>query len=356
MGLARYLLCVYYTIIVSPLSIINLLCYGEAMDKGFWGKLKKPIMVLAPMADVTDAAFRKIIAKYGKPDVFVTEFTSADGLCSAGKEHLLLNFKFSKEERPIIAQLFGAHPDKMFEAARLVRELGFDGLDINMGCPDRSVVKQGSGGALIKTPKLAQEILRAAQEGAKGIPVSVKTRLGFSKDELDTWLPILLECNPAAVTIHARTVKEMSLVPARWQRVHDAIAIRNALKSETLILGNGDALDVADAKKKAKASGADGVMLGRAIFGNPWLFSNSQEFENELEGEMIKRKLTVLLEHVKLFDTYFRGKKNFAIMKKHFKAYISGFDNAKEFRITLMEAKDEKEVKSILQKGIKTLI
>lgn len=336
------------------------------MQQGFWGKLKKPFFALAPMADVTDAAFRKIIAKYGKPDVFWTEFTSADGLMSAGQEKLLHNLKYSREERPIVAQLFGAIPEKMYEAAKLVRKLKFDGLDINVGCPDRSIVKQGAGGALIKDPRLALEIIRAAQDGAGDLPVSVKTRLGFSKDILGEWLPMLLGTNLAAITIHARTVKELSLVPARWERIRDAVSIRDRMKSETLIIGNGDVKDLADARKKARESSADGVMLGRAIFGNPWLFANVARAKHDghiehpeaSEGHIpqIKEKLLVLIEHTKLFEKYFKGVKNFANMKKHFKAYVSGFDGAKELRARLMEeANTGREVERLLKDAIKRL-
>ena len=179
----------------------------------FWEKLNKPIFVLAPMADVTDAAFRRIIAKYGKPDVFWTEFVSADGLTLApeeGRKKLLRDLEYSESERPIVAQFFTSNPENMKKAAELAVELGFDGIDINMGCPDKSVEKQKAGAALIKNPKLAREIIRAAKAGAGSLPVSVKTRLGYNKDELETWLPELLAEEPAVVTIHARTRKEMS--------------------------------------------------------------------------------------------------------------------------------------------------
>lgn len=298
------------------------------------------------MADVTDAAFRELFAKYGKPDVIFTEFTSADGLCSPGREKLLINFKYSKNEHPIVAQLFSANPEKMREAAKLVKDLGFDGVDINMGCPDRSIVKQGAGGAMIKTPQLAREVIRAAIAGAGGLPVSVKTRVGFSKDILEEWLSELLKEDLAAITIHARTVKELSLVPARWERVAEAVKIRNAMKSQTLIIGNGDVSDVAHARELVKESGADGVMLGRAMFGNPWLFSG------RTTSPTVKEKLDVLIEHTELFEKYFSGKKNFSVMKKHFKAYVSGFDGAKELRTELMECNNAVEVKKVLQRYI----
>ncbi len=305
--------------------------------RDFWKQLKKPFFVLAPMADVTDSVFREIIAKYGKPHVFVTEFTSADGLMSAGREKLMHNLRFTQGERPIIAQFFSAKPEQIKGASALARERGFDGVDINMGCPDRAVVKQGAGGALIRTPKLARELIRAAKEGAVDIPVSVKTRLGFNKDTLEEWLPELLAEHPAVVTIHARTVKELSKVPARWERIRDAVAIRDSLGSETLIVGNGDVANLADARRKAEETGADGVMLGRAIFGNPWLFSESGNAPNEHE------KLRVLVEHANLFETYFKDIKSFAVMKKHFKAYVNGFDGARDLRIVLMEGDDTAE-------------
>jgi tRNA-dihydrouridine synthase len=223
-------------------------------------------MVLAPLADVTDAAFRRVIAKYGKPDVLWTEFVSADGLCHPqGRGRLLNDLIYTESERPIVAQLFSSRPDKMREAAALVRELGFDGLDINMGCPDKTVEKQGAGAALIKTPSLALEVIAAAKEGAGGLPVSVKTRVGYKRDELDTWLPKLLSVEPAVITIHARTREEMSKVPARWEAVQRAVAMRNAAGSQALIFGNGDVASVAHARQLAAETGADEIHVPTAV-------------------------------------------------------------------------------------------
>lgn len=317
------------------------------MKENFWHKLKKPIMVLAPMANVTDAAFRRVIAKYGKPDVTWTEFVSADGLFLGGKEILLRDLEFSEGERPIVAQFFTSKPEMMEQAAKLACELGFDGIDINMGCPDRGVERQGAGAALIKNPKLAREIIRAAKKGAGDLSVSVKTRIGYNKNELETWLPELLAEDPAVVTIHARTRKEMSKVPARWSEVKRAVEIRDSMKSKTLILGNGDALDIEDAKKKVEETGCDGVMLGRAIFGNPWLFSKKENKTVDIE-----EKLEVMLEHTELFQKLLGDIKNFAIMKKHYKAYVNGWDGAKELRIKLMETSNFDEVKEIVENYI----
>lgn len=189
------------------------------MAKGFWATLRRPFFVLAPMANVTDAAFRRLIATYGKPDVFYTEFVSADGLCSPGRAAVLRDLVFSEAERPIVAQIFGANPDRIFRAAEIVRGLGFDGLDLNMGCPDRNVEKQGAGAALMKNPKLARDIIRAAKAGAGPLSVSIKTRTGYQQHEVATWLPELLAEEPAAIVIHARTRQEMSDVPAHWEAV-----------------------------------------------------------------------------------------------------------------------------------------
>ncbi|MEI6490456.1 MAG: tRNA-dihydrouridine synthase [bacterium] len=307
-----------------------------------WQKLKKrPLYVLAPMADVTDCAFRAIIAKYGKPDITWTEFVSADGLVRAtpeGKKKLLKDLEYTESERPIIAQLFGSNVENMEKASMLCKELGFDGIDINMGCPDKSIEKQGAGAGMIKNPKKAQEIIRAAMTA--GLPVSVKTRIGYNKNELDTWLPAILETKPALVTIHARTRKEMSLVPADWNQVKKAVEIRNQLSPETLIFGNGDTTSIEDAKMKAEFSGADGVMLGRAIFGAPWLFSEKKFSLHE--------RLDIMVEHTKLFEEKLGGIKNFAIMKKHYKAYVNGFDGAGDLRGHLMTAENAWEVENIV--------
>lgn len=313
----------------------------------FWKNLPKPFFVLAPLANVTDAAFRRMIAKYSKtagPHVFYTEFVSADGLMKGNREVLMKDLIFSEAERPIVAQFFTGSPEMMERAAALAAELGFDGVDINMGCPDRSIEKAGGGAALIKNPKLAQELIAAAKRGAPNLPVSLKTRLGYNKDILEEWLPALLSAEPVAVAIHARTRKEMSKVPARWERVKKAVEIRDAMKSKTLIIGNGDLKDLNDAKEKIKESGADGAMLGRAIFGRPWLFSNSYEYENTAS------RLQIMVEHTKLFEELLGNVKNFAIMKKHFKAYCEGFPGAKELRIKLMETENAVQVEDIVKK------
>lgn len=311
----------------------------------FWEKLPKPFFVLAPMADVTDAVFRRIICKYGKPDVFWTEFVSADGLASPGRDALKIDLWYTEEERPIVAQLFSAHIDEMREGARLCAELGFDGIDINMGCPDRSIEKQGAGAAMIKNPESARNIIQAVKDGikdaGKDIPVSVKTRVGYNKVQIDEWIPFLLAQDIAVLTIHARTRKEMSDVPARWEHVKQVVEIRDAMGVKTKIIGNGDVRNIAEAKLRVEETGCDGVMLGRAIFGNPWLFA---------EGvPTVEEKLRVMIEHTKLFEKLLGKYKNFAIMKKHYKAYVNGFDGAKELRVKLMEAENASEIEALIK-------
>ncbi|MEJ0002109.1 MAG: tRNA-dihydrouridine synthase [bacterium] len=314
------------------------------------------------MADVTDCAFRQMIAAYGKPDVFWTEFVAADGLAHpVAREKLLIDLKYGENERPIVAQIFGSKPDNIREAAKLCKELGFDGIDINMGCPDKSVEKQCAGAAMIKDPTLAKAVIRAAKEGAGDLPVSVKTRIGYNKNEIETWIRGLLSENIAALTVHLRTRKEMSNVPAHWDYMKRIVEIRDEVSPDTLILGNGDVMNLDEAKQRVAETGCDGVMLGRAIFGNPWLFAEHSPLEffvpeglassperpkegagaknSEGRSEALKERLGAMIEHTKIFEEMLGQYKNFAIMKKHYKAYVNGFDGAKELRMKLMEAK-----------------
>ncbi len=311
---------------------------------GFWDRLPRPFFVLAPLANITDYSFRQFITRYRKPDVLWTEFVAADGLCHPkGREALIRDLRFDDNERPIVAQLFTGHPENMFEAAKLVKSLGFDGIDINMGCPDKNVMKQGAGAACMKDPALAQAVIRAAMEGVRAdgtepLPVSVKTRLGYSRDELEAWLPKVFETKPAAVTLHLRTKKEMSLVPAHWDRMTDAVALRDAVSPETLIIGNGDVKSIAEARKKCAETGCDGVMIGRGVFGNPWLFDESKT------SVTVRERLEAILVLTELFAETWGDTKSFELLKKHFQAYIVGFPGARELRRELMECHTAAEV------------
>ena len=319
-------------------------------------------MVVAPMADVTDAAFRRMIAKYsaherkdgtiGGPDVMWTEFVAADGLMRAtpeGKKKLLADLWFAEEERPIVAQLFSSNEEYMEKAAALAVELGFDGIDLNMGCPSNTIERQGCGAAMIKDPAKARAVIRAAKRGAGNLPVSVKTRLGYNKNEIETWVPEILSEEPAVLTVHARTRKEMSKVPAQWEKVKRVVEIRNELGSSALIIGNGDVSSVADAHEKIAFSGADGAMLGRAIFGNPWLFHP----EKDLSNVPLEERLRVMIEHTKLFEELLHFK-NFATMKKHYKAYVNGFEGAAQLRATLMEQNTAAEIEQVVHSFLQT--
>ncbi len=388
----------------------------------FWEHVPRPCFVLAPMANVTDSVFRSMIAKYGKPDVMWTEFVSADGLCSPGRDRLMHDLVFSEKERPVVAQLFTGDPDRMKQAVRLCAELGFDGVDINMGCPDRAVEKQGSGAGHIKDPQRALEVLAAAREGwVRGVsgsfdfsnekvsqltneeisiltdsiennfqlkdsvtnnqrpdrriadlsednpflsrqlsvPISVKTRLGYNKVDMK-WLETLLSVRPAlpALTVHLRTRKEMSEVPAHWELMPDIVKLRDEVQQDipvdqrTRIIGNGDVQTLDEAREKCADSGCDGVMIGRGIFGTPWFFEKLKTQNSKVKTERTpEERLEIMLEHTKLFEkTYCRRNKlkNFATMKKHFKAYVSGWDGAKELRMKLMETENYRQAKEIV--------
>lgn len=334
--------------------------------RGFWQKLideklmhGETLSVVAPMADVTDIAFRTMIAKYSKPhgpDVMWTEFVSADGLNSPGREVLKRDLEFTDIERPIVAQLFTSTPENMRKAAALCRELGFDGIDINMGCPDKSIEKQGAGAAHMKDWRRAQEVIRAAQEGAVDIPVSVKTRIGYNKVEFMEWLPKILECNIPALTVHLRTRKEMSLVDAHWELMPEIVTLVRDMTGElqdggTIILGNGDVKSVSEGKKRAQESGCNGVMIGRGIFGTPHFFDADLADHmqtTQTNSETIVKKLGIMVEHTKLYEEKLGDIKSFAIMKKHFKAYVNGFDGAKELRVELMECNSADEVEKVV--------
>lgn len=311
----------------------------------FWQKLKKPFFVMAPMADVTDPAFRALIAKYGKADVTWTEFVSADGLYHTreiqkmpdAENPLMRDLQFTDAERPIVAQFFTAKPHMMAYAAELAAKLGFDGFDINMGCPDQGIERQGAGAAMIKTPELAPKIIEAAQK-ASGLPVSVKTRIGYNKETMEEWLPVLLAANPAALTVHLRTRKEMSLVAAHWELMPKAVEIRNRVAPHIPILGNGDVKDLEEARQKVEAPGADGIMIGRGMFGNPWVFAGRKS-----EDTPLPEKLVALNELAHDFEKLLPHK-NFAILKKHIKAFVTGFDGAADLRAKLMLAENAAEL------------
>ena len=299
------------------------------MDLGFWGKLSKPFTVLAPMEDVTDTTFRQMIAKIARPDVFFTEFSNVEAIIHGELSRL----KFTRSEKPIAAQIWGTEPESFLKAAKIVKDLGFDGVDINMGCPVRDVVKIGCGGARIKPEFRNQnaEIIQATKEGARGLPVSVKTRIGFSQIETEDWLGFLLNQNLAAITVHGRLVKEMSKYPAKWEEIGKAVSLKNESGVETLIIGNGDVASYSQVEEKREKYGVDGVMIGRAVLTNPAVFDKNGRVLT------IDERLDYLAAHAKLFKKTWANVRSMTEFRKMVKMYVNGFEGAAEMRQKLME-------------------
>lgn len=308
----------------------------------FWQKLDKPFLVLAPMEDVTDYVFREIVTFLPKPAVFFTEFVSSDALCSKGREATISKLKYSERQRPIVAQIWGSDPDKMEKAASIVKELGFDGVDINMGCPVDAVMKKGAGAAHIKNPALTKEIIKAVKRGADGLPVSIKTRIGIDKIVTVEWIGFLLKQNLAALTVHGRTAEQMSKGEANWDEIGKAVKLRDEISPSTLLIGNGSIKSKNEALLMSEKHKVAGVMIASGIFSNPWIF----EAENEHSRE---EYIEVLQKHLQLFEDTWGKTKNFEIMKKFFKMYIKGFDGANQLRQRLMETKSRKEALQIIE-------
>lgn len=315
--------------------------------KTFWQTLPRPFYILAPMEDVTDIVFRQMVARCGRPHVFFTEFTSADGLVSKGAQRVADRLLFSPDEKPIVAQIWGNNPKTIEQAARIVSKMGFDGIDINMGCPQRKFVQKGYCAGLIRTPALAKEIFLAASEGAGDLPVSIKTRIGYDKIQTEEWIGFLLELDPAALTIHARTAKEMSLVPAHWDQVGIAVEVRNKKGKTVPIIGNGDVKSLSQARDLAARYHADGIMIGRGIFDNIALFN-----EQTTEGELVPfpQRLGLLHDHIRLFSETWKEEKPFIVLKKYFKIYISDIPGAHHLRMKLMETQSAEEALKLVER------
>ena len=299
-------------------------------------------MALAPMEDVTDTVFRELIMSVSDPDrlqVVFTEFTSVDGLChDTGREKVSERLRVTGTEESyltaknikIVAQLWGSDPEKFFRAGRMISDnYSFAGIDINMGCPVKKIIKHGSCSALIKQPMLAAEIIQAAKEGS-GMSVSVKTRIGFHHVVTESWVSHLLDTPVDAITLHARTQRMLSEGQADWNEVAKAVKLRNDSGKSIAILGNGDVMSYNQAKILAEKTGADGVMIGRGIFSNPWLFGRDDS------PKLPEEKLDLLCRHVELFIRTFGDSKHFAILKRFFKIYIQGFTGASSLRKELM--------------------
>lgn len=319
--------------------------------------LPRPFFTMAPLDDVSDTVFRQTIASCAKPDLFFTEFVNVDGLMSPGRQKLFKKLVFTAGEQPLIAQLWGLKPEN-FEAiasqiadGSLAKELGlpeginFAGIDLNMGCPEKTVVKNGACSALIKNPDLAVEIIKATQKGAAGrLPVSVKTRLGFN--EIDySWHELLLQQKLNMLTIHGRTRKEMSKVDAHWDAIAHVVELRNELAPYTIIVGNGDVLNHAHGLELAKQSGVDGIMIGRGVFHDPYAFAPESPWESISKAD----RIALYRRQVQLFaDTWKDKERPIQTLNKFCKIYINGFDGAKEMREQLMAAKSAPELLELL--------
>ncbi len=313
--------------------------------RSFWNLLPKPIKILAPMEDVTDTVFRRIVARSGRPDVFFTEFTNTDGLCSAGRAAVIHRLQFTEAERPIVAQIWGNNPERYFRSAKDLAALGFDGIDINMGCPVKKIVKNGSCSALIENRALAKELILAAKEGAGALPVSVKTRLGFRRVDTEAWAAHILEQKPAVLTMHGRIASDMSDVPARWDEIGKVVALRDAMGSDALVVGNGDVESLDDLHAKAERFGVDGVMVGRGIFQNIFFFDPTRRGANPPAAE----RIAMLRGHIDLYRATWGPEKNFEVMKKFVKIYVAGFEGAARLRGELMESGGYGEIEERLE-------
>ena len=355
----------------------------------FWDQIEKPIIGLSPMDGVTDASFRLVAARYGRPDLCMTEFTSVEGIC-CGADGFTQDFAYGEDERPILAQIYGRTPEAFYRVAHIVCELGFDGLDINMGCPAKNVANKGCGAGLILNPELAVTIIRESRRGIadwtagqrleelglapevlqrvrrmnrgrarpetrRAIPLSVKTRVGYDRVAVDEWIPVLLKEQPAALSLHGRTLKQMYKGFADWDAIGRAVELARGLP--TLVLGNGDLKSMSDAVKRIRQTGVDGVLLGRGAMGNPWIFQDKQWAKDTLAGvvhtDLPERDVTreertrVLLEHSRHFESLW-GEKRFPVMRKHLAWYCKGFRGAAQWRAQLVRAVNAEEVARIV--------
>ena len=290
------------------------------------------------MDDVTDTVFRQIVAKHAPADLMMTEFANADGYCSPGKEAIKTRLRLSADEGPVIAQIWGINPDNYFTMAQDLVAMGFAGIDINMGCPVKDMIKKGACSAMIQNPELASEVIAATIKGAGGkVPVSVKTRIGFNTIDTENWIGFLLHQKLDAIIVHGRTKKEMSKVPAHWDEVTKAVALRDKISPNTVIIGNGDVLTRAEASDRAKQTGVDGIMIGRGVFQNLFVFDEIQKQHS------LPEMLGILVEHIGLYQKTWGDSKSFEPLKKFFKLYINGFDGSAQVRAKLMETHSPQE-------------
>lgn len=358
----------------------------------FWQHIPKPILGLSPMDGVTDAPFRLMAAKVGKPDLVMTEFTNVEGL-ARNAALMLDDFLYSEIERPAIAQIYGSEPESFYKIAVVCAALGFDGIDINMGCPAKNVASRGCGAALIRNPALAKQIIQAVKRGVKDwseglsidrlslkprmtlkirkmnldrigvadiserkpLPVSVKTRIGFDSIVVEDWVRQLLEEDPVAISLHGRTLKQMYQGSADWDAIARAAEIIH--QTPTLVLGNGDLITAEDVVRRIRESRVDGVLVGRGAMGNPWFFQSKAAIKQALaqgasaatfpEPVSLEERFRVIMEHARYFQEL-KGLKRFSAMRKHFASYCRGMPRAAELRNQMFQTHNADEVERIL--------
>jgi tRNA-dihydrouridine synthase len=372
------------------------------MKQTFWNTLPQPIIGLSPMDGVTDAPCRTIHGIHGRPDIIMTEFTNVEGLWR-GSERIFRDFLYTPAERPVVAQIFGCRPEYFYKAAHIVCELGFDGVDINMGCPASSIANKGGGAALIRLPETAKEIIRATQQGVRDwangqtledlemdpqriqqirqmnedrtrlwgdpiqperrlLPVSVKTRLGYDSIVIKDWIQELLELEPAVISLHGRTLVQHYKGEANWEAIATAAEI--VRKTDTLILGNGDIHSLYEASERIRMSGVNGVLIGRATFGNPWLFKNKALLKQLLSDDIIptpenlpdaiptrEERFYMALEHARV-HAQLKGQTHYVEMRKHMGWYLGHFAGAKHVRNELVRINSLREVEEIIKRAL----
>ena len=359
-----------------------------------WKTLPLPIIGLSPMDGVTDSAFRHIVATHGHPDIVFTEFTSVGEICHSRKGGWGA-FQYSQQERPILAQLYGKDPDLFYQAAHIVCEMGFDGLDINMGCPSKSVASSGSGAALIRTPELALQIMKATHQGIqdwaagqtlrnckirpiviekvremnaeqghqppsiakrKGIPLSVKTRLGYDRVVIEEWSDCLIQGKPEAISIHGRTLEQMYRGQADWEAI--GLAAERIKGTDIVVLGNGDIGSLQEALDRMTTYGVDGVLIGRAALGNPWIFrqiatlrqawQSGNTFSPTIEDIDLPTRFRMVLEHAAYFEAR-NPKERFPRMRKHLGWYCASFPHAATMRNRMVRTSSTEDVANVLR-------
>lgn len=313
------------------------------MKENFWAALPKPFFILAPMEDVTDVVFRHVVKEAGAPDVFFTEFTNSDSFCHPdGKESVRGRLTFTEDEQPMVTHIWGDKPEFFKEMSIQLAEMGFKGIDLNMGCPVPNVAERGKGSGLILRPEVAAELIQAAKAG--GLPVSVKTRIGFTQQsELDDWISHLLKQDIANLSIHLRTRKEMSKVAAHWELIPRVVELRDALAPQTLITINGDIQDRQMGLELAEKYGVDGIMIGRGIFKNPFAFEKeAREHSSEELIALLRLQLDLQDQYAQIIPRSITG------LHRFFKIYVKGFPGANDLRVQLMNTKTTDEVRTIL--------